>query len=194
MRSTNEEKPMSTLQNRPNVALLVVDVQEAVVADAHQRAAVVTTIADLVEKARTQRVPVVWVRHHDDELVEGTAGWQIVGELAPNDNEPIVEKTFRDAFEDTRLEAVLAERGVGKLFVAGAETDFCVRSTLHGALVRGYDVVLVSDAHTTNDHTAWGAPPPAAVVAHTNLYWSGQNAPGRTAGTVTAADTDFTSR
>jgi hypothetical protein len=49
----------------------------------------------------------------------------------------------------------------------------------------------VSDAHTTEDLTAWGAPPPAQVVAHTNLYWSGHRAPGRTAGTVTTADVDF---
>ena len=43
----------------------------------------------------------------------------------------------------------LAERGVGRLVVTGAQTDACVRSTLHGAFVRGYDVTLVADAHTT---------------------------------------------
>ena len=67
----------------------------------------------------------------------------------------------------------------------------CVRSTLHGALVRGYDATLVSDAHTTEDQTAWGAPPPDQVIAHTNLYWAYQTAPGRTAGTVKTKDVDF---
>ena len=75
--------------------------------------------------------------------------------------------------------------------VVGAQTDECVRSTLHGALVRGYDTILVSDAHTTGDLTAWGAPPPAQVIAHTNLYWTSTAAPGRTAGTVETGAVDF---
>ena len=80
---------------------------------------------------------------------------------------------------------------VGRLVVVGAQTDACVRSTLHGALARGYDATLVSDAHTTEDLTEWGAPPPDKVIAHTNLYWSYQTAPGRTAGTVETKDVDF---
>nr|WP_308291107.1 isochorismatase family protein [Micromonospora sp. RL09-050-HVF-A] len=103
----------------------------------------------------------------------------------------MVEKHYGDSFEDTALESVLAGLGVGRLVVAGAQTDACVRSTLHGAFVRGYDTVLVGDAHTTQDRTAWGAPPPEQVVAHTNLYWAHQTAPGRTAGTVEAEDVDF---
>jgi hypothetical protein len=75
--------------------------------------------------------------------------------------------------------------------VSGAQTDMCIPSTLHGALVRGYDTTLVSDAHTTEDLTSYGAPAPDKVIAHTNLYWHEQSAPGRTAGTVTAADVAF---
>jgi hypothetical protein len=43
---------------------------------------------------------------------------------------------------------------------------------------------------TTEDQTAWGAPPPAQVIAHTNLYWTYQTAPGRTAGTVVTGQVD----
>jgi nicotinamidase-related amidase len=114
-----------------------------------------------------------------------------VPELKPDDREPLVEKSYGDSFEDTELEAVLSERGVGRLVVVGAQTDACIRSTLHGALVRGYDTTLVSDAHTTEDQTQWGAPPPDKVIAHTNLYWTYQTAPGRTAGTVATAEVDF---
>ena len=86
---------------------------------------------------------------------------------------------------------MLSDRGVGRLVVAGAQTDACIRSTLHGAVVRGYDATLVSDAHTTEDQSEWGAPPPAQVIAHTNLYWTYHDAPGRTAGTVATDDVDF---
>ncbi len=184
---------MTTLENRPNVALVVIDVQNGVVEGAHDRDAVVANIGSLVQKARQEQVPVVWVRHSDEDLAIGSDGWQIVPELAPGDAEPLVEKTYGDSFEDTTLEEVLSGLGVGRLIIAGAQTDACIRSTLHGALARGYDAVLVSDAHTTEDLTAWGAPPPAQVIAHTNLYWSFQRAPGRTAGTVETKNADFTS-
>jgi nicotinamidase-related amidase len=182
---------MTTLQSRPHTALLVVDVQNGVVGEAYEHDAVVANIGSLVEQARRERVPVVWVQHCDEGLARGSEDWQIVPELTPGENEPLVGKSYGDSFEDTTLESVLSGLGVGRLVIAGAETDACIRSTLHGALTRGYDAILVSDAHTTGDQTAWGAPPPGQVIAHTNLYWTYQTAPGRTAGTVQTKDVDF---
>ena len=184
---------MTTLSDRPNTALLVIDVQEGVVADAYQRDAVVTNISSLVIQARAQAVSVVWVQHSDEQLVAGTAGWAYVSELSPDDSEPLVHKLFGDSFEDTDLEEVLAQLGVGRLVVAGAQTDACIRSTIHGAFTRGYDVTLVADAHTTEDYSAWGSPPPEQVIAHTNLYWQHQSAPGRTAGVSLTRDVSFSS-
>ena len=182
---------MTTLSGRPNTALLVVDVQNGAVAGSHERDAVVANVRSLVEKARERGVPVVWVQHNDGNLVRGTDEWQIVSELHPDESEPLVEKSYGDSFEDTELETVLSGLGVGRLVVAGAQTDACIRSTLHGAFARGYDATLVIDAHTTEDLSAWGAPPPDQVIAHTNLYWGDQTAPGRTAGTVETKDVDF---
>jgi len=182
---------MTTLENRPNTALLVVDVQNGVVAGAHERDAVVTNVRSLVEKARREGVPVVWVQHSDEELARGSGDWQIVPELTPDAAEPRVEKNYGDSFENTTLETLLSGLGVGRLVVVGAQTDACIRSTLHGAFVRGYDATLVSDAHTAEDQSAWGAPPPDQVIVHTNLYWSNQAAPGRKAGTVATKDVDY---
>jgi nicotinamidase-related amidase len=182
---------MTTLENRPNTALLVIDVQNGVVTGAYRRDEVVANVGHLVEQARRERVPVVWVQHSDEELATGSEEWRIVPELTPDEAEPLVEKHYGDSFEDTALETVLSGLGGGRLVVAGAETDACIRSTLHGALARGYDAILVKDAHTAGDKTAWGAPPPEAVIAHTNLYWTYQTAPGRTAGTVETKAVDF---
>ncbi len=147
---------MTTLQNRPNTALLVVDVQNGVVAGAYRRDEVVANVGRLVGQARRERVPVVWVQHSDEELAPGSEEWRIVPELTPDEAEPLVDKHYGDSFEDTTLETVLSGLGVGRLVVAGAETDACIRSTLHGALARGYDAILVKDAHTAGDKTAWG--------------------------------------
>jgi nicotinamidase-related amidase len=182
---------LTTLENRPNTALLVIDVQNGVVEGAHERDAVVANVGSLVDKARREEVPVVWVQHWSEGLAKGSDNWRIVPELAPGDAEPLVDKNYGDSFEDTTLETVLADLGVGRLIVAGAQSDQCIRSTLHGALVRGYDTTLVSDAHTSEDQSEWGAPPPDQVIAHTNLYWTYQTAPGRKAGTVETKDVDF---
>ncbi len=185
---------VTTLENRPHTALLVVDVQNGVVNGAHERDAVVANVGSLVERARREQVPVVWVQHSDEQLATGSEEWRIVPELTPGDAEPLVEKHYGDSFEDTTLETVLSDLGVGRLVVVGAQTDACIRSTLHGAVVRGYDAMLVSDAHTTEDLSEWGAPPPDQVIAHTNLYWTEQTAPGRTAGTAETKDVEFAAR
>lgn len=182
---------MTTLDNRPNTALIVIDVQTGFVKDAYDRDAIIGNVSTVVDKARAAGVDLVWVQHHNDDQPQGSAPWQLVPELVRLEAEPLVHKAYADAFEDTDLEAVLAERGIGRLVIAGAQTDECIRSTLHGAIVRGYDALLVSDAHTTEDLREYGAPSPDLVIAHTNLYWEYHTAPGRTAGTVTTAALDF---
>jgi isochorismate hydrolase len=188
-----EENVVTTLSDRPNTALVVIDVQNGVVGEAHERDAVVANISSLVEKARGAGVPVVWVQHSSEHLVQGSEAWQYVPELAQQESEPVVHKTFGDSFEGTDLEEVLAKAGIGHLVVTGAQTDQCIRNTIHGAFTRGYDVTLVGDAHTTEDLSEWGAPTPDKVIAHTNLYWAEQAAPGRTAGVTKTEDVTFTS-
>ncbi|TMD01024.1 MAG: isochorismatase family protein, partial [Chloroflexi bacterium] len=112
---------MTTLDNRPKTALLVIDVQNGVVNGNHERDAVVANVGSLVEKARRERVPVVWVQHSDDGLARGSDEWRIVPELTPSDAEPLVEKSYGDSFEDTNLETVLSGLGVGRLVVVGAQ-------------------------------------------------------------------------
>lgn len=183
---------MTSLENRPNTALVVIDVQDGVVGNAYDRDRIVGNIASLVARARTEGVPVVWVQHSDDGLPRGSEGWQYVDELPQRDGEPVVHKSYGDSFEGTDLEERLAERGVGHLVVTGAQTEMCVRSTLHGAFARGYDVTLVSDAHTTEDMRRWDFPvSPEESIAYTNTYWGWAAAPGRTAGVTPTAEVEF---
>ncbi len=183
---------MTTLDDRPDTALVVIDVQRDVVADAHDRDAVIANIATLVDRARNENVPVLWVQHSDDGMPRDTEGWQYVPELVQEDGEPVVHKSYGDSFEDTDLEDRLGERHVGHLVVAGAQTDACIRSTLHGALARGYDVTLVGDAHTTEDLRQWGVPvSPEQAIGYTNAYWGFTGAPGRATAVVETADVAF---
>jgi nicotinamidase-related amidase len=183
---------VTSLDNRPRTALVVVDAQNGVIGNAYERDRVVANIRTLVERARTESVPVVWVQHSDDGLEEGSAEWEYVPELDRREDEPLVAKSYADSFEDTDLEERLAELGVGRLVVTGAQTEECIRSTLHGALVRGYDATLVADAHTTEDLREWGFPvAPEDSIAYTNTYWSWASAPGRRGEVVPTAEVDF---
>ncbi len=173
-----------------NTALLVIDVQNDVVVNAHNRDGVVATIAALVDRARAERAPVIWVQHSDDDLLAGTPGWEIVPELPVADGEPIVHKTHRDSFDGTTLEQELSDLDVDRLIITGAQTDFCVRWTLHGAGTRGFDTVLVSDAHTTDDGDA-DIPSAAQLIEHTNRYWRHATSSGSQGDVVAAAEVDF---
>ena len=139
---------MSLFHERDRNAVLVIDVQNEVVEDAFFRDQVIANINTLIESARKSSVPVIWVQHSDEGLPIDSHGWQIVPELIPLEGERIIQKTFRSSFEASNLEDTLSELGVSKLFICGAQTNNCIRHTSHNALDRGYDVVLVSDAHS----------------------------------------------
>jgi len=184
---------MTSLENRSRTALIVIDVQNGVIGKAYESDRVIANIATLLDKARAEDVPVVWVQHSDDdELTKGSEAWQYVDALERLDSEPVVHKRYADAFEASDLEERLAERGVGRLVVAGAQTEECIRATLHGALVRGYDATLVGDGHTTEDLREWGFPvSPEQSIAYTNTYWSWASAPGRQGTVAPTKEVDF---
>jgi nicotinamidase-related amidase len=182
---------MTTLKNRRGTALVVLDMQNGVLANAYRRDEVIANVRTLVNKARSEKVPVIWVQHFDGRTPKDSEGWQYVTELQRDENEPLIHKSYGDAFESTEFESELAQRNISRIFVTGAQTDNCVRATLHGAFTRGYDVLLVSDAHTTEDFSAFGLPSPEKVIAHTNMYWTWQSAPGRLAHVIETAELSF---
>jgi nicotinamidase-related amidase len=141
-------------------ALLIVDLQVAMfeseseppIHDAH---GLLARAAGLIERARAAGVPVVYVRHDGgpgDSLEAGRPGWDIHPMLEPAPEETIVEKALPDSFQDTDLGERLAERGIEKLIIAGAQTDFCINATCRRAAALGYDTTLVADTHST-----WGS-------------------------------------
>src|SRR5262245_42785004 len=92
------EVPMTTLPDRPNTALLVIDVQNGVVGGSPNRDDVIANINTLIDKARGEDVPVVWVQHSDDdELKPGSESWQYVPELVRRESEPLVPKIYGDS-------------------------------------------------------------------------------------------------
>ena len=140
---------MTLDQKGNNAALVVVDMQVGVLANAWETARIINNVALAVSRARAEGVPVIWVQHSDEELQHNSTLWQLVPELVPAEGEARVNKHFNSSFEQTELEAVLKGLGVSRLVLAGAATNWCIRATAHAALERGYDLTLISDGHTT---------------------------------------------
>jgi nicotinamidase-related amidase len=140
---------MASIGEGNKSVLLVVDVQADVVKGAWEADRVIGNVALTVERARARGVPVIWVQHNDDELVKDSPGWQWAPELVPAADECLIHKHFNSSFEQTTLDAELARLGATHIVLAGCATNWCIRATAYGALERGYDLTLVSDAHTT---------------------------------------------
>ena len=172
---------MATIRADGQAVLLVVDVQVGVMRDTWDASRVIDNIQRAVQTARAQGVPVIWVQHADEELVEGSPDWQIVPELTPAPGESLIYKKFNSAFEETSLEEVLAGQQVSHMVLCGAATNWCIRATAYAALERGYDLTLVSDAHTTasiefKDGRCIEA---ATIVAELNVGMAWVSYPGR---------------
>ena len=184
---------MATIRDGNTAALIVIDLQNGVVANAWERDAVVSRTATLIDRAREEGVPVIFVQHEDEGLQRGSDAWQIVPELVPADGEPVIAKRYPDSFEETMLEETLAGLGVSHLVIAGAQTDACIRFTTHRALAEGYDMTLGGDCHTTDD-LQWGDVDVKAkdVIAHTNLVFRFATYPNRVAGVATHDTISFT--
>lgn len=181
-----------TSVDRPNSALIVIDVQNVIVAQAYRRDAIVANIKLAVEKARNSSIPVIWIQHSDEDIVRGSDDWRIVPELNPLPDEVIVEKHYRSSFVETNLGHVLEEKGIGHLYLCGAETNICVRHTSHSALELGYDITLLEDAHTCTGYEWNGyVVDPARVIDEQNTNLMNYKLPGRTARTQRVQDLAF---
>ncbi|UAJ80786.1 cysteine hydrolase [Leifsonia sp. ZF2019] len=172
--------------------LLVIDLQKGVLPGCWDADGVVSRTADLVGRARAAGTPVVWVQHEADDLPAGSDEWAFADGLDPADGEPVVHKRYRDAFADTDLDEVLDGLDAARLVVAGAQSDYCIRTTTQSAAVRGYDVTLVEDAHTTTDAKWDGVEITGEqIIAHTNRYFSGLRYPDQLFAVERAAEVEF---
>lgn len=174
-------------------ALLIVDVQNAALEKAFNRKKTVENLNEVQAKARAMNVPIIFIQHADDELVEGSEGWQFVEELDVENGDRIISKRYNSAFEETCLEAVLHELRISKIVLGGAVTNWCIRATAYGALDRGYDVTLIRDGHTTESIELGNGKEilAADIIMEFNIAMSWLKYPGRINKALLAKEIEF---
>jgi nicotinamidase-related amidase len=173
---------MATVRETGKTALLIVDMQVEVIDSAWEEALVIANTNRAVEKARGSNVPVIWVQHTNKDLVHGSPDWQLVPELVPHPDEICLDKHFNSAFEDSTLEEILADLGISHIVLAGVLTNWCIQSTAYAALDKGYDLTLISDAHTTGDIDLENGETIRAldIIREFNIVMANIRYPGRT--------------
>ncbi len=78
--------------------------------------------------------------------VDGTWGHELVAELAPRSDEPVVRKHRSDAFIGTDLDLILRSNGVQTVVAAGVVTNGCVESSIRHAAFLDYYTAVAADA------------------------------------------------
>ncbi len=158
-------------------ALLVIDVQVALFtlkdASLFNEKEVLTNIKYLLEKARKEKIPVIYVQHTSSEglFAEKTPTWEFHSEIKPLEGEEIVQKRSWDGFYNTELDNTLKSLNVTELITVGMQSQFCVDTTCRRAYSMGYKNTLVSDAHTTFDTPVITG---EQIVNHQNLTIGGR--------------------
>jgi nicotinamidase-related amidase len=139
-----------------NIALLVVDVQAALIAGhPYNERTVVENIKKLVAVARKHKTEVIYVRHDDgkgEELEYGSDGWKIYSEVAPVDGEKVFDKRYNSAFKDTGLKEYLEARGADTLVLTGLQTEYCIDATIKVAFEYGFKLMIPEGTNTTFDN------------------------------------------
>lgn len=156
-------------------ALLLIDIQQGMFGPdeiCHEPDALLARASDLLSRARAARVPVFHVQHSEEggPLAPSTTAWQIHPRVAPVASEPVTEKWAASSFYKTDLDQKLRAAGIGRLVIAGLQTEFCIDTACRVAQSLGYAVTLAGDAHSTMDSPTLKAD---QIIRHHNRVLSG---------------------
>ncbi len=155
-------------------ALLVIDVQEAMFAysdfPVYRAEELLKNIGELIENARRHDVPIIFVRHNDEDMVFGSALWQVHKRLNAFETDIYVNKQKPDSFFETNLKEELEREEIEEIYICGMQTEYCVDTTCRSAVSKKINAFLVDDAHSTYDSPVLKA---EQIISHHNSVLGG---------------------
>ncbi|WP_154309210.1 cysteine hydrolase family protein [Metabacillus lacus] len=165
-------------------ALLVIDVQVGMFQEGnvvYKGDSLLTNVKSLIFQAHSSETPIFYIQHNGPSghpLEYRTSGWEIHPEIAPKNQDVIIQKTTPDSFFNTSLDDELKKHEIEHLVIAGIQTEACVDTTCRRAFSMDYKVTLASDSHSTWDSEDITA---QQIINHHNrvLRWFADTSPSQ---------------
>ncbi|MEI4832018.1 isochorismatase family protein [Bacillus sp. FJAT-53711] len=158
-------------------ALVVIDMQEIFFNEPqnflYDKEQVVANINELITKAHETNIPVIFIQHtgteETDEMFEGKDEWQLHKGLVKTSSDKVIQKTKWDSFYQTELLNYLKEKEIEQIIFAGAQTEFCLDTTIRAAYSLGYqNNILYKNTHSTITSTVLEA---QTIIKHHENIW-----------------------
>jgi nicotinamidase-related amidase len=111
----------------------------------------ISNLIKITTSAKKNNIQVIYSQHENNTfLVRGSEDWEILDDIKPiTAIDKIIYKNHPSIFKDTNLMDLLKQTGTTRLYIAGLISNGCVMDTCLDGLKNNYDVVLISDAHST---------------------------------------------
>ena len=161
-------------------ALIVIDMQEIFFMEGenalYNREQLLTHVNQWIAGARQAQVPIVFIQHTSytpgDEFYVDTPEWQICSRLSRQPEDAVIRKTKWDSFYRTELLDWLKQHGIEQMIFAGAQTEFCMDTTIRAAYSLGYSHnIIAAESHSTLDNRVLSA---EQIIRHHEQIWNGR--------------------
>lgn len=154
-----------------NGALVVIDLQVGVESKEkklYQLDQVLKRVNERIAEYRRKSLPIIFVQHEEEGMLVGSSNWQLFPELDAREEDHYIRKTHANSFFQTELKSLLDSLSIEALELCGAQTEYCVDTTIRVAHGLGYSLSMRRGTATTVDNDCWLAP---EIIAHHEAIW-----------------------
>ncbi|MGL4696359.1 cysteine hydrolase family protein [Enterococcus larvae] len=154
-----------------NRGLLIIDLQKGLESEEeklYQLDEVLAQTNERIDDYRKKSLPIIFVQHEDEELIVNSEGWQLFPALHAEKEDIYIGKTHANSFYQTDLLKHLQLLSIEELEICGAQTEYCVDTTIRMAHGLGYQLYMKKGTVTTLDNGRLAA---AEIIAHHEAIW-----------------------
>lgn len=154
-----------------NKALIVIDLQNGLEhSDTRlfQLTTVLTGVNQRIADYRNKQQPILFIQHEDNELIVGSHAWQLFDQLDAHKEDFYIRKTHANSFFKTNLKDLLEKLSVTELEFCGAQTEYCVDTTIRMAHGLGYTCFMKRGLSTTLTNDLLDA---KTIIQHHENLW-----------------------
>ncbi|MBP2100279.1 nicotinamidase-related amidase [Enterococcus rivorum] len=152
-------------------AIIIIDMQnglESTGKKLYEKALIIEKINKRIQFHRKNNFPIIFIQHENSVLIKGSYNWQLFDTIDAIDSDYFISKTHANSFYDTTLQETLAKLSISELEFCGAQTEYCVDTTIRMAHGLGYSCSMQKGTCTTLDSGILNA---ETIINHHESIW-----------------------